>query len=77
MSEQDLLNLASQKLLALSEAAPAIRAVANAEGENPVIAANTWVEIKARISRRWGSIECGAARISSTETCRPRSTESA
>jgi hypothetical protein len=46
MTAQDLLNLASQKLLEMSEPAPAITSAANAEGESPVIAPNTWVDIK-------------------------------
>jgi len=46
MTAQDLLNLASQKLLQLAEDGPAISLVANAEGESPIIAPNTWVEVK-------------------------------
>ena len=60
LSLQDLLNRANHDLLAMANvtatlppltcsnaaAAPAISLVANAEGENPVIAPNTWVEIK-------------------------------
>lgn len=60
MTAQALLNLASQKLLEISEPAPAITEVANAEGESPVIAPNTWVEIKGQnlapvgYTRTWG-----------------------
>jgi uncharacterized protein (TIGR03437 family) len=60
MTAQDQLNLASQKLLEISEPAPAIAAVANAEGESPVIAPNTWVDIKGvnlapvGFDRTWG-----------------------
>jgi hypothetical protein len=38
---QDMLNSASQKILQIAEPAPAITTVANAEGDNPVIAPNT------------------------------------
>jgi uncharacterized protein (TIGR03437 family) len=60
VTAQDQLNLASQKLLEISEPAPAIAAVANAEGESPVIAPNTWVDIKGvnlapvGFDRTWG-----------------------
>jgi len=60
MSLQDLYNRASHDLFAManqasslppltclaSTPAPTINLVANAEGENPIIAPNTWVEIK-------------------------------
>ncbi|HUA86373.1 MAG TPA: IPT/TIG domain-containing protein [Bryobacteraceae bacterium] len=60
MSLQDLLNRASRDLYAIagisrplppptcasSVPVPSISEVANAEGENPAIAANTWIEIK-------------------------------
>lgn len=58
---QNILNLASQQLLAISEPAPLITKVANAEGESPLIAPNTWVEIKgenlamAGFDRIWGA----------------------
>ena len=58
---QNILNLASQQLLAISEPAPVITKVANAEGESPLIAPNTWVEIKgenlamAGFDRIWGA----------------------
>ena len=58
---QNLLNLASQQLLAISEPAPVITTVANAEGESPWIAPNTWVEIKGEslamvgFDRIWGA----------------------
>jgi uncharacterized protein (TIGR03437 family) len=61
MTAQDQLNLASQRLREISQPAPAITTVANAEGENPIIAPNTWVEIKgsnlapAEFDRTWGS----------------------
>jgi len=52
-SGQDLLNLASQGIAQIAEQPPAlapippvITLVANAEGESPTIAPNTWVEIK-------------------------------
>jgi uncharacterized protein (TIGR03437 family) len=58
---QNILNLASQQLLAISEPAPVITKVANAEGESPLIAPNTWVEIKGEnlamvgFDRIWGA----------------------
>jgi uncharacterized protein (TIGR03437 family) len=58
---QNILNLASQQLLAISEPAPVITKVANAEGESPSIAPNTWVEIKGEnlamvgFDRLWGA----------------------
>jgi uncharacterized protein (TIGR03437 family) len=58
---QNILNLASQQLLAISEPAPVITKVANAEGESPSIAPNTWVEIKGEnlamvgFDRIWGA----------------------
>jgi uncharacterized protein (TIGR03437 family) len=58
---QNILNLASQQLLAISEPAPVITKVANAEGESPLIASNTWVEIKGEnlamvgFDRIWGA----------------------
>lgn len=57
---QNILNLASQQLLSISEPTPVITKVANAEGENPIISPNTWVEIKgeslalAGFDRIWG-----------------------
>jgi hypothetical protein len=63
VAAQDLLNTASQQILAIAEPLPAIVTVANAEGENLVIAPNTWVEIKGSnlakvgFDRIWGSAD--------------------
>ena len=45
MSFQGQLDLASQKLLSMSEPAPQITAVANTESGSHTIAPNTWLEV--------------------------------
>ncbi len=63
--------------LVCAQNSPIITLVANAEGENPVIAPNTWVEIKGQNLSKAGDSRVWGSPISSIASYRRSSTASA
>ena len=79
-----VLAIMSVRPIVWAQSPPTITLVANAEGANPVIAPNTWVEIKGSNLAPPGISSpdsrraiAGKRPISSTTRCRPSSTASA